>query len=199
MPYYFKITHTKGRFSRIGCDTLAQTTMAGYHGTIENKAKSILDTQRFYISNKPTEWLGTGSYFFQHPTHAEIWAKRESRKEHNRGQKPVVLEVFLTCDESHIFDLDDPANLFALNDFMESFFENVGTERFVNFQALKGPEKWCLCCNLYRKMHPDIAITKYTFADPKKQGFSGFRTTQTQLCVSKEKQNIITSIKEWKA
>lgn len=178
---------------------MAQTNMVGYHGTLENRAESILQAQKFYISRKRTEWLGSGSYFFKHSTHAQIWASHEARKPQNSGQRPAVLKAHLQCDDSQIFDLDDPKNLYALNDFIEAYFKRVGTELCVSFKNSEESVKWCLSCNLYRRLHADIAITMYTFTDLAKPKFSGFRTNQTQLCVSETQQDTIKAIEKWKA
>lgn len=178
---------------------MAQTTMAGYHGTIDIHARNILQTQRFYISKKPFEWLGFGSYFFKYSRHAENWAALEAKKPHNHGTKPVVLEVSLECDDSQILDLNNPDDYDELNDFIEDYFATVGAERYVDYKNMDEHKKWCFSCNLYRKANPEIAITMYTFPRKTTDIFSVYHPNQTQICVSQNKQNTIKTIKEWKA
>ena len=189
---------THGGFRNIGCDILALVEKTGYHGTTEDHARSILKEKQFITSTKDTEWLGRGVYFFKHARHAEFWAKAECRKSKNIGQQPKVLKASLKCDESQVFDLDNPANLYSMNDFLKQYFKRVGATRHVDFDKITNEQKWCLSCNLYRYFHTDIAITIYTFVSlTAKEGYSGFRTTQTQLCVSDHKKEIIKTIEEW--
>ena len=36
----------------------------GYHGTLADTAKSVIEENGFRVSSKKNEWLGTGVYFF---------------------------------------------------------------------------------------------------------------------------------------
>ena len=171
--------------------------MVGYHGTTECSAKAIIETKKFIPSTKDTEWLGEGIYFFKHSTHAEFWAKREVEKVKNKGKFPAVLRVRLECDDAQFFDLDDPKNLYELNDFLRRYFKRIGNQRYVKFKKSEYEKKLCFGCNIYRRLNNNIAIISYTFSDIKKRCFSGFRTNQTQLCVSVGKEYAIKEIEKW--
>lgn len=192
------------RCIRIGRDTLAQTNLVGYHGTTERSGKAILRQKKFIPSTKEIEWLGHGVYFFKHFGYAQHWAKQETEKKQNIGQNPIVLRALLQCDESEVFDLDDPENLRKINAFMKEYFRKVRGKRFVDIDRDDQRTWLCLSCNMYRRFHSDIAVIIHTFTSGPnneyyKKGASGFSRAQTQYCVSGDKQDIIKSIEEWKA
>ncbi|HEX4104046.1 MAG TPA: hypothetical protein VHZ04_01025 [Candidatus Paceibacterota bacterium] len=83
-------------------------TVLGYHGTSEESATAILEpgeknAERFLFSEKDTDWLGRGVYFFQDaPFRAREWPKVRISPP-VRTENPVVL-----CAE---IDLNDCLDL----------------------------------------------------------------------------------------
>lgn len=162
---------------------MAENRVSGYHGTIQIRANAILKEKKFHPSSKDTEWLGRGIYFFPYVWHAKKWAEQESRRTHKTNRFAVVLKASLLYGNSQMCDLDDPDMLSRVNEFVAATIQKSGIT--VNFSTLEKRKKWCLACNIYRKYHPEIAITSYTFiVNVKRDTYIGLRETQRQLCVS---------------
>lgn len=165
---------------------MAKNKLKAYHGTSGTAAASIRRERRFIESTRDDEWLGSGIYFFFYRSHAEHWiAKRRLRQ----GE---VLTVRLQYDDEAMLDLDDPDQMRALNNEIERLNQIIGDSISVDWSDKDALHKrWCLGCNLYRQLHPEIGIISYTFPQ-KKAGVSFFRFNERQLCVSKSE--IITDI-----
>lgn len=152
-----------------------------YHGTSGASAESIRREQHFYESRKDNEWLGYGVYFFFYQRHAEFWIE----KRHLR--QGTVLTVQLQYGGEEMLDLDNPADLNALNQEMERLNQII--KPYIRLGSLDKQDLWklwCLGCNLYRRLHPEIGIISYTFPQSKKKaGASGFYPNEKQLCVSR--------------
>lgn len=160
---------------------MAKNRLKVYHGTSGAAAENIRCEQHFRESRKDNEWLGHGVYFFSYQRHAEFWIV-------NRGLKQgTVLTVQLQFDNEALLDLDNPADLNALNQEMDRLNQII--EPHIRLDHLDKEDLWklwCLGCNLYRKLHPEIGIISYTFPQSKKKtGISGFCSNERQLCVSK--------------
>jgi len=165
---------------------MAQNKISAYHGTSAKAAVRIRNEKYFRESKQDNEWLGQGVYFFYYKQHAEAWIRK-------RNLRPgEVLIVRLEYDDKELLDLDNPAQLNELNQELEHLDEIINDKIRVDFSGRDGLQKqWCLSCNLYRKLHPEIGIISYTFSQ-KFSGVSQFRSNERQLCVSKPK--IITEI-----
>lgn len=167
----------------------------GYHGTKSSSAEVISTQQRFIPSSKDTEWLGGGVYFFAYKRHAEEWAQREAGKPKNVGEHAVVLSANLKYEESQLLDLDDPEQLDQVNELLRktaAVTSGISGSPKADMRAVERHRRWCLACNLYRRLNRNIKVTSYTFFQ--KNGKDGFPYTQRQICVSDP--NIISSIKK---
>ncbi len=167
----------------------------GYHGTTDTAAASIISQNKFYISNKSTEWLGAGTYFFAHKAYATRWAIQEASKPKHFGCSPAVVSAKLTYNEEQLLDLDDPEQRNQVNELIKEFISiTASVENSPKADMLRAEqwEKWCFGCNLYRRMRPGIAITSFTF--PIRDNLNGFPDTQRQFCVSDPM--IISNIKK---
>lgn len=165
---------------------MAQNTIDAYHGTTAAAAQAIRHEKCFHASVNDNEWLGHGVYFFRYRLHAESWIRKRRL---NPGE---VLTVRLEYDDREMLDLDDPAQLNALNREMKHLEEMIGDS--IRLGTLRGDElhkRWCLGCNLYRYLHEEIGIISYTFPQSK-IGAAQFRGNERQLCVSR--QELITGI-----
>ncbi len=160
---------------------MVKNRMKVYHGTSGAAAESIRREQRFLESRKDNEWLGHGVYFFGYQRHAEFWIVNRQLKQ------GTVLTVQLQFTSEEILDLDNPDDFEALNQEMARLNEIIGPHIRVGPLDRKELWKlWCLGCNLYRKLHPEIGIISYTFPQSKKKvGASGFCPNEKQLCVSR--------------
>lgn len=149
-----------------------------YHGTSAAAAESIRREQRFHESRADNEWLGWGVYFFKYEDHARRWIQ-------NRKLDPGdVLTVQLEYDDEELLDLDDPAQMSALNREMAKL------NWLVKDKIRPGEENetwkhWCLSCNMYRKMHKRIGVISFTFPQRKRNTPSWFPTNERQICVSR--------------
>jgi len=158
---------------------MAQNKMTVYHGTSGKAAESIRREQHFHESKKDNEWLGHGVYFFAYPLHAALWIARRKLEE------GTVLTVQLCFEDKELLDLDDPEQLDALNREMSRLNQRIG-DKIALPPADKDTlwKRWCLGCNLYRKLHPEIGIISYTFPQ-RKVGAACFHNNERQLCVSR--------------
>lgn len=168
-----------------------------YHGTLQSKAKDIIEQKRFKFSTKDIEWLGHGVYFFVYKQHAVEWAKQEADKPGHKEESPCVLSAKLSYQELEFLDLDDPAQLNDVNEFMSQYLDIVSSDssapRF-DFKTMNKKKKWCFVCNLYRRFHKNIGIIAYTFHF--KTTVSGFEQNQRQLCVNRD--SLISNIQKEK-
>lgn len=167
----------------------------GYHGTLDIRANAIISQNHFIPSSKDTEWLGEGVYFFAHKQHAIDWATREAKKPQNAGEKSCVLSADLNYADSEWLDLDNPAQLQMLNDFVLAYKERMGTSSIapsVDLTTHKKYLQWCFVCNLYRRLNPAIRLTSYTFHF--KKTFIGLWQNQLQFCVNDS--TVISNIKK---
>jgi len=162
---------------------MAENCINGYHGTTLENAILIKESQEFKFSNKDTEWLGAGAYFFAYKAHAEWWIT------HNRfaDTETEILCATLEYDNDQLLDLDDPDQLAMLEMLTKAAVREVNTYFQDTTKAkIQTPEWiWCFTCNLIRKLSPEIGIIMYTFPDRKGlYPYSRFRGSQKQLCVS---------------
>lgn len=118
--------------------------LIGYHGTIREKADNIIKEDRYRLSDKPTEWLGRGVYFFKD----RVWAKRWSDSASERwGGEPAVLRSLIRCKKEEFFDLDSIDN----RNEMESLLKKFAIARSLiggapNFKDVREVRRFC--CNL---------------------------------------------------
>lgn len=160
----------------------------GYHGTLLSKAEQILDTQYFRPSTKNIEWLGKGVYFFAYKRHAQDWAKGESEKSRNNGEKYAVLKATLCFEESHLLDMDDPDQLDQVNQLVEkAIIKSSASVNSPKADTRKAErlQRWCFACNFYRKINTDVGVTMYTFV--KRYKGNEYPYTQRQICISDNK------------
>lgn len=162
---------------------MAENKMTAYHGTSAAAAASIRKEQHFRESEEDNEWLGSGVYFFRYKGHAREWTK-------GMGD---VLTATLEFDDREFLDLDDPDQREALNREMEGLADVLTRGGVIRPGKNEMRKRWCLSCNLYRKLHPEIGIISYTFPRHNPPpGLSGFSSNANQICVSRHE--IITNI-----
>lgn len=167
---------------------MGQNKICAYHGTSARAAARIRRERFFWESRQDNEWLGTGAYFFTARKDAEDWTVKMK----HRLKDGTVLTVQLAYEDREMLDLDDSAQLSAFNCELEKLEQRIGKNGTTNFDGSNGRERqWCFACNLYRKLHPEICITSYTFHRGL-SGISQFGRNERQLCVSQ--QRIITEI-----
>lgn len=166
---------------------MAQNKKTVYHGTSVIAADNIRKEQHFRVSKADDEWLGWGVYFFAYEKHAQLWIKY-------RGYSPAtILTVQLEYSDEELLDLDDPAQLDAVNHEIERLSKLLEDEIVIGpGEVHENWKRWCFNCNLYRRFHPEIGIISYTFPQSKKPGASYFSFNERQICVSKH--DIITDI-----
>lgn len=167
---------------------MAQNSMEAYHGTTVTKAERIVNEKKFHHSEADHDWLGSGVYFFAHRFHAEQWTYKKTGI-----SRCKVVTVQLEYDDQESLDLDDPAQLLAVNREIEQLGDKIKDKlALINTEKTGKWEKWCLVCNIYRDLHPEIGVTFYTFSRRETEP-SGFRLNEKQICVSHD--NIIKDIR----
>lgn len=163
---------------------MAQNKKSVYHGTSFEAAANIRKERRFRPSEEDDDWLGSGVYFFRYRGHARSWTK-------GRGD---VVTATLEYDDRELLDLDDPDQWELLNQEIMGLMETMTSKSKIRPGVKNGKQiRWCMSCNLYRKLHPEIGVISYTF--PRRNpppGPSGFPSNARQICVSK--QQLITAI-----
>lgn len=172
-------------FPYTGRDMMAEYRISAYHGTSLSAAKAIREEQHFNESSNDTEWLGCGVYFFAYKESAELWIKRQRK----RLFPGTVITVQLEYDGKDMLDLDDPAQLANLNSELKKVQDRM--EKILSAPITDRYKRWCLGCNWYTKLHPEVGIISYTFHRPV-DGVSGFQPNEKQLCV--KHHEIITCI-----
>lgn len=172
----------------------------GYHGTLEVRAESILNGGKFIHSSKKTEWLGSGVYFFKHKGYAIWWANEQvkHKPKTKKGEKnlPAVLRADLVFTEDQLLDLDDPLQLDLMNEFIDEYIRLVPGYNNI-WNRASDEERWCLACNLYRRINTKIKVICLTFhvSTPKNRENTGkFPKSQFQYCISDD--SIINNIKK---
>lgn len=94
-------------------------TVIAYHGTTRETASQLVDGQPFERSNSDDDWLGTGTYFWEHaPKQAWWWASGFKHK-----TDPAVVGAVLRL--GNCFDLCDPENVTLLRAFYDDMVEEL--------------------------------------------------------------------------
>lgn len=150
----------------------------GYHGTDQESAEKIVSTGSFLASKRDHEWLGHGVYFFAYKAHAEWWTT------HNRfhGKKTNVVQAEIEYQEEQLLDLDDPVQMKELEAVAKKMAEE--SDVAVKWSDYSKEKRWCMACNAYRAIVPEIGIIKYTFPWNKMHPYVGLYENQQQICVS---------------
>lgn len=163
--------------------------VVGYHGTTQDSAHHILSGEPFRESRREDDWLGRGIYFYGYLEHAQWWTT------HNRfkGKETTVLKADLAYTDEEMLDLDDPARRRELEKFVKQFMQTTANTVKPS-QEISKEKSLCAACNLYRRFHKRIGITKYTFPQRRRYERSGTCDNQCQICVSNP--SIIKKIEE---
>lgn len=152
----------------------------GYHGTIKKRADNIL-AHGFRLSNKNTEWLGTGVYFFEDFKWAKSWAFQETERAGKPKEEAAVLSAVIRCSDELFFDLDKPENMLKIKNELQNL---ANIKNSLGYSNTKREETRCLICNFWKKKY-NTQVMAYTF--PRQQhnemGFP-FIVSQKQYCVT---------------
>ena len=159
--------------------------LEGYHGTTKTKAETIIEQKMFIKSNKRTEWLGKGIYFFAKRKHACWWASNESKKARPFSASPALVIVTIKYTENAYFDLDLSENMKKMREQIYCAVKKVakfgtGHPEFKNAEEMR-----CFYCNLFQDLNPHIKVYAYTFPRAYRNdlGFD-FIDYQRQYCVT---------------
>lgn len=153
-----------------------------YHGTTSERAQSILQ-KGFIPSSKNVEWLGSGIYFFQYAIDAKWWANLQIGKRAAKKHQPKVIKAEIAYSEEQLLNLDDAEQLKDLSDFYRKVIRITEDEKNLQMRFPTIDKKiWCAACNTYRRFHPDIVVTKYTFSKAR-CGYI-YHQNQLQICIS---------------
>lgn len=155
--------------------------LTGYHGTLDFKAKQILKNG-FIISDKDSEWLGFGVYFFTNFSDAESWADNELKKLQNKDKNynPAVLKAIVNCEPEAYYDLDIKENFDKMREEMLEVIKGLCGR---NSTKLTHEQIRCIACNWFAKKHK---VKVYNFTFPRKYyNEVGFPIVidQQQFCV----------------
>ena len=172
----------------------------GYHAMAKEYVQDSITNQAIHPSTDTDEWLGHGVYFFQYISDARWWTTLNRFK----GRETAILQAALTYTSDQLLDLDNPDERIKLERFYKTFTsKNAKSNNPVSFlgkKKLSREERWCLACNLFRSVNPNIGIIIYTFPRCKQEQknqlspFLLFPHTQRQICVSDD--SIISDIQE---
>lgn len=97
--------------------------MIYYHGTSLKNAKNILENKKFFIKDT-LGTLGFGTYAFEY-----------SKNKLNRGRLGNSREIALLSfkvDNSNVFDMNDPANIEFLHNYIESHKNEIDFLKEIN-------------------------------------------------------------------
>lgn len=154
----------------------------GYHGTSEERALKIIETN-FIINNKKVGWLGTGIYLFDNNKKmAEYWAKDKKKY-----KLPGVIKCEFALKKEEIFDSrlpesDENVYFFKVREMLKDEYlkrkKSSGNAKkdfdgiVYNFICKNGPFKV-------------VIANTYTYDDyDRKQGIPFSRVPNaTELCV----------------
>ena len=151
----------------------------GYHGTLADTAKSVIEENGFRVSSKKNEWLGTGVYFFAYRQHALDWIKHRRYK----NKKTAVLSAIFEYNDIEYLDLDDPSNIDKLNATVQTIIETSEDTEF-DLSSLSIEEKRNIYCNMYRRAYPNTKVISYTFSrNHEPYTVAGYKKNQKQYCV----------------
>lgn len=169
--------------------------LTGFHGTSKSAAQSIL-AEGFKPSEKISEWLGNGIYFFQNLGAANYWAKKECQND------PVILQADIRIFDHEWLDMNSPADEEKYQKFVEQQLNDIKRlgKPLPVFTNAKGQydaaRERCFWCNLYVIYHGTKMIS-YKFRDISSPEVTyGFRKyySNIQMCVFDS--SIIVDIKE---
>lgn len=161
----------------------------GYHGTLSEYAKSILNNgfNLPKVSYKHDHWLGHGVYFFAYHFLADYWAttKLNSYNSNNQNSKmdKAVLVADIEVEENHICDLDNPEEALKYNQAVTLYSREIANGKVtIDFSnGLNKEDKYfdsnvkkrisCFYHDLYAEEN-DVHFMIYTFKKPNPK-FSG--------------------------
>ncbi len=166
-----------------------------YHGTSKNNAEKILKEQIFLESDRETDWLGRGIYFFEEKEDALWW------NSHSRfiGQKMEILEVELEFPEDSWLDLDDRGTKRSVTSFVQERLRHKPLQ-LQNLIEMDRYKRQCFFCNYLQNYIPEIRIRSYNFPakfqsnNPFDFGFS----TRKQFCVVEQSIIKVVNGQKWR-
>lgn len=165
-------------------------TLSGYHGTTQENANKILEQQYFKESTKENEWLGKGVYFFAFKDSAKWWIQADRYK----NQDTAILKAVLKYENEQFLELDDPAQLKKINEYMKYIASQNKVVRDLYLEQQDKAKVWCFVCNLIKRIEPNIGMIAYTFQRKDCYSHTKLYSNHRQICVSK--QEIITDIQQ---
>lgn len=148
--------------------------ITGYHGTTKERAKKIVEENKFNISNENDEWLGKGIYFYEKYSDAIRWESKDNR------QSDAVLHVIVEIDDDEYidFDSDKGKELFAR---MMSIIKQQG----VFIESNSAQQNQCSTMNYLWEKQPKIQAVFASFpTEPSIYPVMlQYRTLRREFCV----------------
>jgi hypothetical protein len=136
-----------------------------YHGTNSEHVESIKNNG-FKSSSSPTEWLGSGVYFFVGNTFCPVVNAREwaiNRAYPNKYASYSILKVLVTGDR--VLDLRTEEDLVIFEGLRQIILDKYEAEK-KNFKEKLHPDTF-LCNSIAKSMKLDILIQNFYIKNKK--------------------------------
>lgn len=121
--------------------------ITGYHGTSKSAAKQIIEEQKFTLSKKNTEWLGSGVYFYPNYSDALEWKDID---EH------AILHSVICVNENEVIDLSKAKGKALLHNCKQILKATLDDEIVKQLDNIE--ERQCYVCNFLWKANPKIKV-----------------------------------------
>ncbi|MDR1821142.1 MAG: hypothetical protein LBQ91_01760, partial [Oscillospiraceae bacterium] len=93
----------------------------GFHGTSRAAAEAIIGSRRFKASEKSTEWLGRGIYFYLKHGDANTWGGSAG------GADKVVISALISYTSKEYIDFDSAKGKKLLDTALFSIMEEANS------------------------------------------------------------------------
>lgn len=105
--------------------------MIYYHGTSLKNAKNILANKKFFIKDT-LGTLGFGTYAFEYSKNNAIEFARNKLNRGRLGNSREIALLSFKVDNSNVFDMNDPANIEFLHNYIESHKNEIDFLKEIN-------------------------------------------------------------------
>jgi hypothetical protein len=150
------------------------SVVLGYHGCVQEVAKSILAGKEEVRSSTNTyDWLGSGAYFWENnPARALSWAKLLAKSNSKKIQTPAVIGAII--DPGNCLDLAEESSLELVKAAFEGYrilSESSGEALPVNEPGYKGDLDLV-------KRHLDCAVVNFLHESRAAEGLADYHTVR---------------------